>query len=170
MSSKRLRKFKTHGIKVPSNLEPVSVTGHNYAGKLSYIPFVVPLVSLSASVYLVRPELKEPLIQLPRSPIEPDPLVISSSSGKLPIVTHFGYELSPKPNDAKFTPWRNVGDSRLTSNDFQNNRPFAGISPCPVVDATRIVNVCFLSDSYLSHSVSFTSNTLLLPEIQHPPA
>lgn len=62
--------------------------------------------------------------------------------------THFGYELSPSPNDAKFTPSRNVDVSRFNSNDFQNNPPFPGMSPCPVVDATKIVNVCDASISY----------------------
>lgn len=115
-------------------------------------PFVMTLVSFSTGVYFVRPELEQPLIQLPCSPIEP---ILPGQYHSLTTLvyrsrlnTHFGYELSPSPNDAKFTPRRNVGESRFTSNDFQNNSPFAGISPWPVVEVTKIVNVCDWSDSY----------------------
>lgn len=91
----------------------------------------MPLVPLTASVYFICPELQEPLQQLARSPIEPAPSMISScrDPGHFSIATHFGYELSPSPKDTKFTPWRNVGGSRLASSDVQNFRPFAGISP-----------------------------------------
>ena len=113
------------------------------------------LISFSTGIYFVRPELEQPLIQLPCSPIEP---ILPGQYHSLTTLvyrsrlnTHFGYELSPSPNDAKFTPRRNVGESRFTSNDFQNNSPFAGISPWPVVEATKIVNVCDLSDSYNLH-------------------
>ena len=53
-------------------------------------------------------------------------------------LTYFGYELSPRPNIAKFTPLKNVGGSLFSNNDFQNLRAFAGKSPWPVVDTTKM--------------------------------
>jgi hypothetical protein len=57
------------------------------------------------------------------------------------VGTYFGYELSPKPNVAKLTPFKYVGGSFLSRSDFQNIRALAGRSPCPVVDTTKMISV-----------------------------
>lgn len=67
---------------------------------------------------------------------------------------YLGYELSPSPNVAKFTPFKYVGGSFFSNSAFQNARAFAGRSPCPVVDTTKIVRVYECSTSYAPESVS----------------
>ena len=102
------------------------------------------LIRFATRIYLIRTELEQPFIQLPRRPIEP----IRQRRPNFHNVTHFGYELSPNPNDAKLTPSRKVGGSRFKRSDLQNDRAFAGKSPCPVVETTNIVMVYKFSASY----------------------
>lgn len=50
------------------------------------------------------------------------------------------YELSPRPNVVKFTSLKIVGGNLLESSFFHNSREFFGISPCPVVEMTKMTS------------------------------
>lgn len=106
-------------------------------------PLRMLLIGFAHRVDIIRTELQQPFVELPRCPIEPvehENQSISMTS-KNATSTYFGYELSPRPNIAKFTPFKYVGGSLFSKSAFQNARAFAGRSPCPVVDTTKIVRV-----------------------------
>lgn len=113
-------------------------------------PFWMLLIRLARWIDVICAKLQQPLIKFSRSPIEPahDKHLIKLPRCWIIVDTYFGYELSPRPNVAKLTPFKYVGGRRFSNNSFQNARAFAGRSPCPVVDTTNMVRVYEKSASY----------------------
>lgn len=69
LSNRRFRRVSDHGKNVPSSLGNYQ---HIIASTLERnIPLRMSLIRFSTTINLVRPELEQPLVQLPRSEIEP---------------------------------------------------------------------------------------------------